>query len=351
MKTKILYLFALVMAFAACEKEDIIPYTPPIPGSQGVFILNEGYWSGNNASLTYYNFETGETTADIFKGKLGDTAQDMIAYGGKLYITVMESNCIHVLSLNSFELLDSITNILQPRFLTALDGNVYATAYGSTPGEVVKIDTALLTVAGTVTVGANPEGIAAANHKLYVANGGYGSGNTVSVINPATFKEEKTIPVRINPYIVKADHYGYIYLTTQGNFGYGDPVDLGHLQKINTQTDKVEDIDIPANQKFEIAGDLLYFYGVFTNYATEEFPPANFGVYNIGTEKLTSNSIISDGTVITNPYAIAVNPKTQDVYISNSKYSLPGDVLVFGTDGKLKNTIHAGVSANTFVFN
>ncbi|GHV08693.1 hypothetical protein FACS1894160_3420 [Bacteroidia bacterium] len=353
MKTKILYLFALVMAFTACEKEDTVPYIPPVPGSQGVFILNEGSWGGNDASLTYYNFETGETTADIFKGKLGDTAQDMIAYGGKLYITVTASNCIQVIDLYSFEMLETITGIQNPRYLAAYEGKVYATAYGATQGEVLKIDTTSLKVVETVAVGENPEGIAAANNKLYVANGGYGSGNTVSVINPTTFKEEKTITVRINPYIVKADHYGNIYLTTQGNFGYGDPVDLGHLQKINTQNDKVEDIDIPANQKFEIIGDLLYFYGVFTNYATGEVSPISLGVYNIATNTLTSDPIISieSNTAIQTPYAIAINPKTKDVYISDTNYSLPCVVYVFGSTGHLKNTIQAGVNANTFAFN
>jgi DNA-binding beta-propeller fold protein YncE len=73
-------------------------------------------------------------------------------------------------------------------------------------------------------------------------------------------------------------------------------------------------------------------------------------VYNIKTEKLTADPIISDGTNIFTPYAIGVNPKTKEVYISDSNYTINGDVYVFGTDGKKKNTIHAGISANAFAF-
>jgi YVTN family beta-propeller protein len=351
MKTKFLYLFVLLIGFTACEKDDPIVDNPYIPGSEGVFILNEGSWGGNNSTLTYHNFNTKTTTADIFGGKLGDTAQDMIAYGGKLYITVSESNCIHVLDLPTSQLLQTIANIEKPRYLAVYGGKVYATAYGTTTGEVLKIDTTLLSVEKTIPVGANPEGIAvAANGKIYVANGGYGAGNTVSVINTATFTAENPITVRINPNMVHADNQGNVYLTTQGNFGYSEPVDLGGIQKINTQTNTVANIDIPANSKFVIDGDLLYFYGSFTNYATGEFSPISFGVYNTKTEKLTADPIISDGTVIANPYAIGVNPKTKEVYISDGNYTANGYVYVFDTDGKKKNTIQAGISANAFAF-
>jgi YVTN family beta-propeller protein len=340
MKTKILYLFALVMAFAACEKEDEIPYNPPIPGSQGVFILNEGVWGYNNASLNYYNLETGSVSTDLFEGKLGDVGQDMVACGGKLYITVTASNCIHVLNVNSFEVLDTIKNIPSPRFLATDGGKVYATAYGTTAGEVVRIDTALLTVTGTVTVGSYPEGIAALNGKLYVANGGYGTGNTVSVVNTGTFKEETTIDAPQNPYILKS-YNGLLYLTSQDVYtATYEFENAGGLHVINPETKAITENILPATQRFDIVDDVLYFY-------TYE----GIGAYNIQTK--TTTSIISDGTVIGNPYGIGVNPKTKDVYISAaaSDYSSTGKVVVFGTDGKKKTEFPVGVMANAFVFN
>jgi DNA-binding beta-propeller fold protein YncE len=339
MKTKILYLFALMMAFAACEKEDTVPYNPPIPGSQGIFILNEGNWGGNDASLLYYNFETATTSSDLFEGKLGDTGQDMLAYGGKLYITVTGSNCIHVLNLNSFELLKTITNVQQPRYLATYGGKVYATAYGATPGEVLKIDTTSLSVEGKITVGANPEGIAAVNGKLYVANGGYGAGNTVSVVNTAPFQAETTITVPQNPYILKSDKNGMLYLSSQDvyNSATWELEKEGGLHVINPQTKAVTENILPATQRFNILDDVLYFYTY-----------GNIGAYHIQTK--TTTPIISDETVVANPYGIGVNPKTKEVYISDAEYGVPSNVLVFGSDGKLKNTIPAGVNANTFVF-
>ncbi|GHT03476.1 hypothetical protein FACS189440_12400 [Bacteroidia bacterium] len=344
MKTKFLYLFALVMAFAACEKEDTIPYTPPIPGSQGVFVLSEGSWGGNNASLQYYNFATSTVSSDLFAGKLGDTGQDMVAYGGKLYITVTESNCIQVLNLNSFERLETITNIQSPRFLATDGGKVYATAYGTTSGEVVRIDTTLLTVTGTATVGTFPEGIAALNGKLYVANGGRGPGNTVSVVNTTPFQQESTIAVPQNPYIIKAGKDGNLYLTSQDVYDSETYafISAGGLHVINPQTKAVTENILPATQRFDILDDVIYFYTFST-----------IGAYNIQTKTTTPVIPMESSYAVANPYGIGVNPKTKEVYISDAAldYSSNGKVVVFDTDGKMKTEFTVGVLANTFVFN
>ncbi|GAP71339.1 hypothetical protein SAMD00024442_108_2 [Candidatus Symbiothrix dinenymphae] len=351
MKTRNLFVLVSVMsaALVACENEDEIPVAPPyIPGSQGVFILNEGSNGGNNASLTYHNLETGTTTADVFDGKLGDLAQDLMVYGSKLYITVSGSGCVKVLDVNSLDTLKTIDlsapATSKPRYLAAYGGKVYATAYGET-GVVVQIDTTSLSVTGTVPVGTYPEGIAAANDKLYVANSGYGTGTTVSVINAGTFTAENPITVPINPAIIKADKYGKLYLTSRGNFGE----DKGGLHQIDPVTGNVTENIATANNNFTIVDDLLYFYAVF--YDAEWNTTNVFGVYDVKTNTLTSDTIISDATVITDPYAIAVNPKTKDVYISDTNYTTNGNVSVFGTDGNKKKTIPVGINANAFVFN
>jgi DNA-binding beta-propeller fold protein YncE len=340
-----------VAGFTACEKDDPIPTSEPvIPGAHGVFILNEGGMGANNAGLSYRNFETGNTSGDLLGGKLGDTGQDMIAYGNKLYISVNGSAYIRVVDMYSFAALDSIVlkdgeKPLLPRYLASYEGKVYVTAYDEGKGSVIRIDTATLKVEKLAHVGSFPEGIAALKGKLYVANGGQGAGNTLSVVDIAKFEEETTISVGVNPYIVRADQYGDLYLSHQGDFGD----DNGGLQRINPETKAVTSIDVPANRNFVIVDDLLYFFGV--TYNADYSVNSSFGTYNVKTETLLPESLISDGTPINVPYGIGVNPKTKEVYISDTDYVNPGTVSVFGTDGKLKESFKVGVSANTFVFN
>ena len=70
--------------------------------ADGLYILNEGTFQHNNSTITYYNFETGAITEDIFleanhRG-LGDTGNDLQRYGSKLYAVVNNSNRLEVMN-------------------------------------------------------------------------------------------------------------------------------------------------------------------------------------------------------------------------------------------------------------
>ena len=67
------------------------------------YVLNEGTWSGNNASLSRVNLASGEMQNGVFAAAngrgLGDVAQDILVYGSHAYITVSFSNTIEAVSL------------------------------------------------------------------------------------------------------------------------------------------------------------------------------------------------------------------------------------------------------------
>ena len=85
------------------ETKGLNPIGAFFDGLQYVYILNSGNWGSNDASLVYYNSENGSLT-DIFYDtnqiRLGDTAQDMIVYGSKIYVAVYGSQIIFVLDKN-----------------------------------------------------------------------------------------------------------------------------------------------------------------------------------------------------------------------------------------------------------
>ena len=347
---KSIYLLLIAMCVSACEKDEL-PNPELGESVSGVFILNQGSDGRNNASISYYDFETGDFRFDIANQTLGDTGQDMIAYGSKLYVSVFGSSRITVFDLKSQTRVKDIDlkeggQLHQPRYLASYNGKVYATTID---GYVVRIDTTSLNWDGGITaVGLNPEGIAAINGKLYVANsGGYNwpeYNNTLSIVDIAVFKEEKTLTVGLNPNVIRADAYGNVYLTYLGNY---DDIP-GGFQRIDTRTNTVTNLPVPANQDFVITGDSLYFYGITYNadYSTNN----TFGIYNVKTGQLITDRIITDNTQIRTAFGIGVNPKTKDVYISDTDYSNPGMVYVFGEDGKKKNTLNVGINACRFVF-
>ena len=135
---------------------------------------------------------------------LGDTANDMLIYGSKMYIAVNKSATIEVTDLSGKSLKtispkDESNVPQQPRMLTAAGGNVYVTLFD---GHLACIDTTSMEIVKKVKVGPNPEGVCELNGKLYVANsGGYNlvQDSTLSVVDMNTFEEVEKIVVTINP--------------------------------------------------------------------------------------------------------------------------------------------------------
>jgi hypothetical protein len=334
--------FVMVASFTSCENDpDPVPL-PEVPGEHGVFILNQGSSGGNNAGISYYNFETEALTPDILNGTLGSTAQDLLIYGSKLYVSVHQSNRITVLDVHTHREVGH-AEVDSVRYLEAYNGKLYASAY-SRGGQVLQIDTTDFGIDKTTPVGSFPEGMAIADGKLYVANSGWGADSTLSVVNLANFTTApERITVGVNPYILKADGKGNIFVSYQGDW-YMVP---GGFQKLDTKTGKVEYIDNAPKQDFVIYDGSVYYYDVdYTLVSTGE---KIYGKYNIATGKTTRfDGIASE--IKTTPYAIGVNPSNGDIYVGESDYVNPGKVTIFDEKGAKQTALNVGMNPCRFAF-
>ncbi len=76
----------------------LLTETPKV--TTGVYVLNEGLLTNDNTTLTYYDFGTGTATTDYYANVngsgLGDTGNDLLLYGGKMYIVVNESSYLRI---------------------------------------------------------------------------------------------------------------------------------------------------------------------------------------------------------------------------------------------------------------
>ena len=197
MKKYLLGLAVLLMGTAvmtSCDPAEDYPETYLQEYSTGAYVVNSGnMYSNIESSLTAIDYASSTATQNVFKtanGRpLGNTANDGIVYGNKIYLAVDQSNTIEVIdkttkkSIKQIKTTDLLGNAegAEPRHIIAGDGKVYFTTYG---GYVAAVDTTDFALQKKWQVGSYPEGLVIGKGNLYVANSNYGAGGgNISCIN------------------------------------------------------------------------------------------------------------------------------------------------------------------------
>lgn len=214
MKKYLLGLAVLLMGTAvmtSCSDDNDGPETYLQEYSTGAYVVNSGNMRNKiKSSLTAIDYASSTATQGVFKAangrSLGDTANDGIVYGNKIYLAVDQSNTIEVIdkttkkSIKQIKTTDLLGNAegVEPRHIIADGGKVYFTTYG---GYVAAVDTTSFALQKKWQVGSYPEGLVIGNGNLYVANSNYGAGGgNISCINLANDNvETKNIEGVNNP--------------------------------------------------------------------------------------------------------------------------------------------------------
>jgi DNA-binding beta-propeller fold protein YncE len=333
---------------------------------KGFYLLNEGNMGTNKATLDFFDYTTGIYRRNIYGEinptvvkELGDVGNDIQIYGSKMYAVINVSNKIEVLDAKTAKRIKTI-QLENCRYVTFKNGKAYASSYAgpvsldpNAPlGKVAEIDTVSLSIQRTVTVGYQPEEMEIIGNQLFVANsGGYKFPNydrTVSVVDLTTFKEIKKIDVAINLHHVKKDNYGDLYVTSRGDY-YNIPSSLYLVDPVTGIVKK--DFHIGVSE-MTIVNDKLYYYGNEFNYNTHAYKKT-FGIIDVKTEQIISNKIIDQEYVdaIKTPYGIAVNPITEDIYLTDARnYVSTGYVYCFDRNGHFKWKTEGGNIPAHFTF-
>lgn len=197
MKKYLLGLAVLLMGTAvmtSCSDDNDGPETYLQECSTGAYVVNSGNMGTKiESSLTAIDYASSTATQNVFKAangrSLGDTANDGIVYGNKIYLAVDQSNTIEVIdkktkqSIKQIKTTDLLGNAegVEPRHIIADGGKVYFTTYG---GYVAAVDTTSFALQKKWKVGSYPEGLVIAHGNIYVANSNYAAGGgNISCIN------------------------------------------------------------------------------------------------------------------------------------------------------------------------
>ena len=370
---RITLVLCAVLTLGSCRDDEQVIYhenedtggTTVVSNIVGMYVLNEGNMGSNKATVDFLDLSGTTSTAQYQRNiysernpnvvkELGDVGNDIKIYGSKLWMVINCSNKVEVATAADCRRIGQI-DIPNCRYLAFDGGYAYVSSYvgpveispDAPLGSVYKVDTTTLKTVGRVDVGYQPEEMAIADGKLYVANsGGYrvpDYDRTVSVIDLQSFTEERKIDVGINLHRCRADKYGQLWVSSRGDY-YDISSKIYWLKKDASGTMQLADSICKPVSDFCIVGDSLYFYGTEWSYITMTNTVCS-GIIDVRTHQVVSERLSSapEFDAITVPYGIIVNPIGRDFYMMDAKnYTSSGELLHFLADGSFDWKVSTG---------
>ncbi|MFB6318176.1 YncE family protein [Saccharicrinis sp. FJH54] len=343
-----LLLIVLVSGLVACETEN--PQPEEIIGlGSGVFVLNEGNFGANNASLSFYSKDSMNLTNNVFQSltgkELGNVLQSMSIINGKAYLVMNASQKIEILDLNTFEN-SRITDLSYPRYMIQAGTNkaYISNGNGYNQDYIYVLNTTTNSLTDSIAISTGPETFLKDGSDVYVAcKGGYLTDSTLYVINSETDKITDTIAVGEVPVEMVKDASGSIWVLCNGRIVYASDWKTviktipGCLKKINPLTKHVEQTITFASP---VAGFGTNNLAINKEGTTLYINNGDIKAYDI------ENDLMSPLILNANWYGIDVDPQTGNIW--GTLFS--GKVQVYNTEGNRLAEYTAGVSPNGVVF-
>ncbi len=342
MKKFFLLLFAATI-ISSCSKTPVgLGSGTVLPKASVIYVVNEGNFGKGNSTLTAYYPDSNKAVTDVFKlvngRNLGDTGNDIAIYNGKAYIVVNNSDKIEVIDSRTDLSLGTIyyrAGTSPYRIaIDAQDNRAFVSDLYTGKVSVINLLTNTLE-SDTITVGANPYGIAYVSGKVFVANSGFGSGRTVSVIDAASEKVLQTITVGDNPTEIVPDGYGNVLVVCQGNY---NPATPGKVFVVSLNNYSVTDSVYIGGHPGKIGTDQQSAYLI-----------ADSSVVKLN---LQSHQIVNKNFISGSYYGIAVDQATDEIYLTDPKdYVTNGVVYIYSAAGVYTNkSFTAGIIPDAMAF-
>lgn len=345
---KLILIAALAIFATACKKDN-----PPEPYShdlkEGIFILNEGNFNSSNASLSYFESESKETTSQLFfkqnNAPLGDVANSILVEGENANIVVNNSGLVYVIDRKTAEYKGKIAGLFSPRnILVVNEQKAYVSNLSYSRLTIVNLEE--YSILGEIEIGRSSEEMVKLGDEVFVANwSAYNQTKTndkVMVINSQLDVLVDSITVGIEPNSMVIDKDGKLWVLCSGGFENiekptlwrVDPVNRQILQKFEFQNINSSPTELESNKE----KDTLYFIN-----------EAVFKMAILDTE-LPQIPFINNYAELA--YRLAIDPRNNDIYLTDAlDYTRNGFVYHFNAEGQILDTIVAGIIPSNIGFN
>ncbi|HLX13210.1 MAG TPA: YncE family protein [Bacteroidota bacterium] len=353
------YLYALILlvisgllSYGCSNNSPSGPSNIVPPSTKGVYVVNEGNFGHNNATLTFYVPDSQKAYQDVFaavNGRgLGDTGNDILIHSGKAYIVVNNSQKIEVINIANNVSVGTVTipGSRSPYKLAILnDSSAYVSNVDDS--SVTEFNpTSLQITQDRIRVGQNPQGVAIAYGKLYVCNSGFGGDSTVTVVSTVTNAPIKNIVVGKSPSWIAVDSHGNVVVKCDGYSDYIDSTNdtPGGIYTISSIADTVMmSLPLPLEPyghpgRMAVSAQGVGFVQVRN--AILEF--------DTNTDEIVSAAFLS---LSWTPYGIAYDDIGNRLYLSDPvDYVQPGKVHIYNASGSEVTSFSAGVIPGEFAF-
>ena len=337
----ILIIFSIILFTGCSEDDDNIVNTYGDNVSNITFILSEGSFQSNDASLWLVN---DGILNESSLNPTGDTGNSMTVNNNKLYVVNNGTSNLVIYSIESNGTLTE-TNVIDlesssPREIVIIDNVAYISQCASK--SIAAVDLASLVI-DPIDVPGCPEGLATDGESLYAVikyedtsvPWPYPAGNTIEKINLTSREIVESISVSSNPDKILY-HNSYLYVTSQ----YGD-----YLTGYFYVTDKI-DISSSTVKTKDHGGDVSF--------------GSDLGLHNDRVYRAYQNGIIAFnvdlsidtttyiGADLTGLYSMTINEDL--IYLGFSDYSAPDNVVVMDFNGTTISNFEVGANPGSFAF-
>ena len=351
MKNDRLLVWALGMLLLfSCGKEEVGPQgekegSLPDQFSNGLFILNEGNFGTNNASVSFYDPAKKQVDNFIYRAandgrKLGDVLQSITFTEDRAYLIVNNSGKIEIVNKADFRHTGTIEQLKSPRYMHVLNDKAFVTNFvlGNAGNVIYVIDLKSQQVVNTIPVNGWVDHIVQIGNRLYINNV---EEDRIMVIDPGTEEVVTSISVNEEPESMVTDKEGYVWVMCTGGLDEGTPAMI-RIDPVNNKiVQKMENFPIddhPSRLRINGTADTLYFLmdGIYKMAITDtELPVAPF----------------IETTALQYVYGLEIDPVNGDIYLTDARdFQQNGEVYRFDRSGRRTDRFLVGEGPGNLVF-
>ena len=357
--TRIVLAASLAFTVWSCNQSD-----PVAKGDfvSGVFVINEGNFSQNNGSISFFPREESTAETDVFAKINGSAFKGGVqgyAVSGEKGIILVDNSAagldkVEIVNSNTFKSEGTIgaPDIENPREVVFSNSSTaYVTCWGTTgvypdffinPGYIAVIDLATNKVTKKISVAKGVENIVYNNGKLFVGTVNYSGINSLTAISTSSNEIVKEMTFDSSPAPIGTDADGKLWVQ-----------DGLKLLRLNADTYAIEATLTITNDATKSAGNFAFSLDKRTIFFVLSYYDADYVTHG-ETYKV---SIADTQVNVTTPLikrnfsGLAVDPLQGLIYAGvNPSYAQSGYAVRYRTDGTLVDSIKVGIAPTGFFF-